>query len=249
MPSVAAVVATDLALRRDVDLIPLAGMGCIGGGHAIARACEYVRARPAHTVLLVAADVASPWFFVERERRDTALRGSVVSASLFSDGAAAAVMSMPGRTGGDGFGIVDTASFSVPGTADAIAWEVRDDGLHFTLPDQGVKSIPAIAPALEGLVARRGWGVADLAPATLHTGGNRIIDDIQKHLALSDWHMQPTRDCLRKGNTMSVAVLEALELVATKPEFRPCHGTPGIGAGYGPGFATAGFSWTFHEER
>jgi predicted naringenin-chalcone synthase len=143
--------------------------------------------------------------------------------------------------------MLETASISVPDSQDAIAWDVRDDGLHFSLTDKGVKSIPRITSALQGLIDGQGWINSELAPCAFHTGGNRIIDDVQKALGLTETQMGPTRECLRKGNTMSVAVLDALATIATDSEHRPEHGVPGVGAGYGPGFAAAAFSWRFHD--
>ncbi len=249
MPSIAASVAELGGLAPDIDLMPFSGMGCVGGGHAIARAREYALARPGRTVLIVAADIASPWFYVEKDARDRELTGSFVSASLFSDGVGAAVMSVAPAWHGDRFEIQATCSVTVPNTADAIAWRVRDDGLHFSLTDAGVKSVPGILPALRDLLDDLGWTVADLSACGFHTGGNKSIADVQRGLGLSDAQMRATRACLCKGNTMSVAVLDALATIADDPELRPAAGMPGIGAGFGPGFAAAAFAWRFRPAQ
>lgn len=247
MPSVAARVARALGLAPTVDLVPLAGMGCVGGGHAIGRAFDYVMARPNRTILIVAADIASPWFYAEPRLRGVELRGSFVSASLFSDGVGAAVMSRRELT--PGYRILATNSICVPDSEGAISWKVQDDGLHFSLTDQGVKSIPDILPAFERLLNEQGWTHSDLGPCCFHTGGNKIISDVQRGLGLTDFQVRPTWDSLRKGNTMSVAVFDGLEAIANDPALRPRHGTPGIGAGYGPGFAAATFAWRFHHPQ
>jgi predicted naringenin-chalcone synthase len=245
MPALSYLLIDQLGLRSNTDVLPVSFMGCNGGAHAILAARDYVLAHPDRTVLMVAADYASPHFHLEPELRGSALLGSVISAALFADATAAAVMSSAVR--GPGYRIVHTDSYRVPDTPDAVAWEVADDGLRFRLGGTATKLIPSVVPFLRDMLSELGWSPDQLAICSFHSGGDRIIDNVRDALGLSEHHVQPTRIGLRTGNTMSVAALDTLRIIATTPDLRPGHGARGIGAGFGPGFGCIAFGWTFHD--
>jgi predicted naringenin-chalcone synthase len=232
-------------LRPDTEIIPIHYMGCNGGAHGISRARDWVLAhgRPA---LIVTADYCSPWFYREPDLRGSKLRGAIVSAALFSDATAAAVM-LPARTGAPGFAITGTSSLCLPGTDEALGYAVRDDGPHFQLTEMAMKLVPDVMPALAGLLARQGWDPADLSVCSFHTGGDRIIGQVQAGLGLTDHQVAPTRQSLLRGNLISSAVLDALALIAGTPALRPPDGGRGLGAGFGPGFSCVMFTWTYHD--
>jgi predicted naringenin-chalcone synthase len=245
MPAVAYQLIDTVGLRPSVEVIPIHFMGCNGGGHAILRGRDYLLAHPDHTLLVIAADYASPHFHVEPDLRGGELRGAMVSSMLFSDATAAAVMFGGGR--GIGFRITGTSSTVLPGTGDALHWAITDTGLHFRLTDMAMKLTPQMMPSLAALLDEQGWTVEDLAVCSFHTGGNRIIDAIQEGLNLSDDQVRPTRLALRYGNTMSVAVFHALQIIGTDPTYQPLHAARGIGAGFGPGFSCCAFAWEFQD--
>ncbi|MFQ6395312.1 hypothetical protein ACLMAJ_17815 [Nocardia sp. KC 131] len=238
MPSPIAVLTQALGLRPTCAALPVFGMGCRGGAHAITMAHTWLRAHPRDTVLIVTADVASPHFHVERDLDEVALVGSIVSSTLFSDAAAAAVLSC---SLDEGFELVDIARYEVPGTPDSIAWVATDEGLRFRLTTDAVRSIPALGPALRALLGRQGWTGANLAICALHSGGNNIIRDAAEAIGLGAHQVAPTWLSLTRGNLMSSAVLDALALIATRSELRPAWGAPVLGAGFGPGFGMDAF--------
>ncbi len=238
MPSPITELSRALSLRPDCAALPVFGMGCRGGAHAITMAHTWLRAHPQDTVLIVTADTASAHFHIESELEETALVGSIVSSTLFSDAAAAAVVS----TGiEEGIELLDVARYEVPGTPDAIAWVATDEGMRFRLTKDAVRSIPTVGPTLLGLLAGQGWTGADLAVCALHSGGNSIIRDTQQALGLTAHQVAPAWLSLTRGNLMSSAVLDAIALIAGRDELRPEPGAPVLGAGFGPGFGTDAF--------
>ncbi|WP_280380948.1 hypothetical protein [Nocardia wallacei] len=239
MPSPVSAVAQALRLRPDCAAMPVFGMGCRGRAHAITMAATWLRAHPDDTVLIVTADFASPHFHLETGLDEVGLVGSIVSSTLFSDAAAAAVVSCSLDTG---FEIADVTRYEVPGTPDAIAWTATDQGLRFRLTTDAVRSISALGPALRGLLDRQGWAATDLGICALHSGGNTIIRDAARALGLSAHQVAPAWLSLRRGNLMSTAVLDALALIADRPELRPGWGAPLLGAGFGPGFGMDAFA-------
>ncbi len=238
MPSPITALIKMLGLRPDCAAVPVYGMGCRGGAHAITVGYQWLRAHPGHKALIVTADFASPHFHLEPDLSDTALVGSIVSSTLFSDAAAAAVMSTDLAAGIE---ILDTARYEVPGTPDAIEWSVTDEGPRFRLTSDGVRSIPALGPTLCALLAGNGWNSVELAICALHSGGNAIIRDVQKTLGLTDHQVAPAWASLTRGNLMSSAVLDAISRIALSPEWCPPQGAPVLGAGYGPGFGMDAF--------
>ncbi len=238
MPAPISALSQALGLRPDCAALPVSGMGCRGGAHAITLAHTWIRAHPGHTVLIVTADTASPHFHVETELDEAGLVGNIVSSALFSDAAAAAVVSTSLE---EGVELLDITRYEVPGTADAITWVVTDEGPRFRLTTDAVRSIPAVAPALRALLSRQGWTGADLAVCALHAGGNNIIRDVQHTLGLEAHQVAPAWRSLLRGNLMSSAVLDAIALIAADPALRPEWGAPLLGAGFGPGFGTDSF--------
>lgn len=238
MPSPITELSRALSLRPDCAALPVFGMGCRGGAHAITLAHTWLRAHPQDTVLIVTADIASPHFHIESELAETALVGSIVSSTLFSDAAAAAVVSAGVE---EGIELLDVARYEVPGTPEAIAWVATDEGMRFRLTKDAVRSIPAVGPTLLGLLAGQGWTSADLAVCALHSGGNSIIRDTQRALGLTAHQVAPAWLSLTRGNLMSSAVLDAIALIAGRDDLRPEPGAPVLGAGFGPGFGTDAF--------
>lgn len=243
MPDLAYDLIEALHLQPDVDVLHGGMAGCLGGAYAIAAAATYVRAHPHRRVLIVTADFASSHLHRETQLTGADLIGAVLSACLFSDGAAAAVMSCEPDV--EGFAIHGTRMHTLPGRKDAAAWEVTEHGLQF-------RSAPAPAlvqqfgPSLLHALAEQGWTPDDLDLCALHTGGPRVIDAVRDAAGLSEPQIAPTRAAMRIGDTMSVAVMHALNLIATQQRFRPPAGARGLGAGIGPGFSAISFTWTHH---
>jgi len=196
----------------------------------------------ADAVLIVAADFCSPWFYTEPDLRGGRLRGTVLSSALFSDAAAAAVMT-PAPGPAPGYRIIDTRSVCLPGTEDALGW---DDRHHFILSD-APKLVPGVLPVIAGLLEDLGWTAASLDVATLHSGGNAIIKAVAKGLGLTDHQVAPAWHSLQHGNLMAAAVLHAMALAAADPALRPRPGGRGILAGFGPGFAMSAAAWEYHD--
>ncbi|WP_242456894.1 3-oxoacyl-[acyl-carrier-protein] synthase III C-terminal domain-containing protein [Vibrio coralliilyticus] len=68
-----------------------------------------------------------------------------------------------------------------------------------------------------------------------HTGGRRILDELQKHLGLSPDKLQHSRESLREhGNTSSVSVIDVLH----RHYLTSQNGEKGIVVAFGPGFTS-----------
>ncbi len=228
-----------LGLPETTRRIHLGFMGCYAALPALREAAAICAAEPAAVVLVVSAELCTVHVRVANDQ-DT-----IVGASLFSDGAGAAVVTgadRPVPAGGepalrlDGFATVLT-----PVGEDAMAWNIGDHGFEMILGSYVPHIIDDhITGALEPLFAadhatdpaggpplsQRPY--AELEHWAIHPGGRSILDKVQVRLELTETQLGPARDTLRDyGNMSSATVLFVLQQILA-------------GAGAGAGGASSG---------
>ena len=201
-----------LGLPVTTQRFHLGFMGCYGAFPALRLAHAVCRADPEAVVLVVCAELCSLHLHVADDV-DT-----VLSSSLFADGAAAAVVT--GRAPASGTSTV---------TLDALGTTLSDDGeedMAWTIGDQGFdmvlsrhvprilgSSLPAAVPALLGLVRPD-----EVDRWAVHPGGRSVLDHVQTALGLTDEDLAPSRDVLRRyGNMSSPTVLFVLAELLRQP--------------------------------
>ncbi|MFT3766888.1 MAG: 3-oxoacyl-[acyl-carrier-protein] synthase III C-terminal domain-containing protein [Minicystis sp.] len=229
IPAIDVQLVHDLGLRPDVRRLPITELGCLGGAAALALAGEFVRARPGAVALVIAVELCTL-----NLQRDDLSPQNLVSTALFGDGAGAAVVQ--GREA-EGARIVAARSHIIPGSQEAMGFELRDDGFHMRLsrvvPD--LLSAHLHAPVHELL---RAGDVErdDLAFFVIHPGGRRILERVEETLGLTRDHTEPSWSVLRGyGNLSSATVFFVLdEHIARR---RPASGEHGLLAAFGPGVA------------
>src|SRR5476649_455647 len=86
-PSLDALLMDRLGLRRDVQRLPIFGLGCAGGVLGLSRAASLARAAPGSRVLLLVVELCTL-----SVRKDDRTKSNIVATALFGDGAAAAVV-------------------------------------------------------------------------------------------------------------------------------------------------------------
>ncbi|HEX4831248.1 MAG TPA: type III polyketide synthase [Trebonia sp.] len=232
MPSPIVWMINELGLPASVRQVPFAQLGCTAGGAAISTAAAHCRAYPDHNVLIVAFELCSLCY----QPTDTDV-GSLLSAGLFGDGFAAAVMRGHGRAG---LQIERSAAYTIPGTASWISYEVTESGYHFRLDSRVRTTIGGVAPSIASLVDQVGWEVKKLDFAVAHAGGPRILDDLTRHLDIDPAMHQFSRQALGEhGNTASVLIFDALSRLYASDV--ASSGARGLIAGFGPG-VSADFS-------
>jgi alkylresorcinol/alkylpyrone synthase len=227
VPSLDAYLIQELGFRPNVRRLPITELGCVGGAAALSRAVDFVRGFPDGLALVVAVELSSLAFQPE-DLSDA----NLVSCAFFGDGAAAALVD--GGTG-PGVRVLDTESCIVPGSLDAMGFDLRDSGFHMVLS----KDVPdilrrEIRGLVDGLLERNGLCRADLSAYLLHPGGAKILDYLEEELGLPRDGTQPSWDVLREvGNLSSATIIFVLD--AWLRTRRPAAGTYGIAVGFGPG--------------
>ena len=228
LPSLDARLAPRLGLRPDVRRLPITELGCLAGAAALNRTAELLCAPGVRTALVVAAEFPSLTF-----QPDDASMDNLVSALVFADGAAAAVLC---ADAGPGFAIEDSASLMLPGTLPAMGFELREGGFYVVLS----KDVPALlagpfAQAAAGLLSRHGLTPRDLGFACIHPGGPKILRAVDAALGVEGLTAPSWRVLERYGNQSSASVLFILEQI--QRDSPPPDGSVGLLAGFGPGLS------------
>lgn len=108
-----------------------------------------------------------------------------------------------------GFEVVSLREEIVPGTSEAMVWEVGDFGIRIQLAGSVPKLIAqAITGFVERLFDEAGFDPQKELPESfvaLHPGGPKIIDFAQEALSLSDTQLFHTRHVLLENGNMSSA--------------------------------------------
>lgn len=208
------VIARELGLAPGVQRFHLGFMGCYATLPALRLAHQLCAADPAAVVLVVSVELCT---LHVRSSNDP---DQIVGASLFADGAGAAIV----HTGGGLASLDSFATRTTPVGEEAMTWTIGDDGFTMVLSSYVPHIIgDHITGALEPLIGEREPG--SIAHWALHPGGRSIVDRVEAQLALEPAQLAPSRDILRDfGNMSSATILFVLErtLAAAAPGERIC---------------------------
>jgi predicted naringenin-chalcone synthase len=196
-PGLTSYVAEDLGLRPDAVLHDLVGLGCGAAIPTLRAASHLLAARPGATVACVAVEICSAAFYLDDDP------GVLISACLFSDGAAATVWrGTPGPSGARAF---DFESLHLPAERDKLRFEQRNGKLRNLLH----RSVPELAAGAVGRLWR-GRGARPVSQVVAHPGGRDVLEAIAPVVAP---HVlgASTRALRDFGNMSSPSVLFALE--------------------------------------
>jgi alkylresorcinol/alkylpyrone synthase len=228
-PSLEARVAGRMGFRRDVERVPLFGLGCAGGVSGLATAGRLTGTWPGKILLFVTVELCSTSI-----RLDKLTKANIVATALFGDGAAAAVL----RAGEDGpIAVEGGAEILWPDTLGIMGWDVEDPGLGVIFD----RAIPPfveenMGAALAHILHSVGRERESVDRFTCHPGGAKVVAALEASLGLSDGTLDHERAVLRDyGNMSAPTVLFVLDrLVAQGMPERT------LLLALGPGFTTSG---------
>jgi alkylresorcinol/alkylpyrone synthase len=225
-PSLDALLLERLPFRRDVQRLPVFGLGCAGGVLGLGRAAALARAEPGARVLLLDVELCGLTF-----RRNDRSKSNIVATALFGDGAAAAVVT----TDCAGPAIVAWGEHTWPGSLDVMGWDVRDDGLAVLFS----RDIPSLVRArfrevVVAFLRRHGVSLEAIDEFVCHPGGAKVLDAIEEAIGLSNHKLDCSRNILREyGNMSSATVFFVLAESLGRPAGRR------LLSSLGPGFTAA----------
>lgn len=222
-PSLDARVAARMGFRPDIMRVPVFGLGCAGGVAGMSIGARLARGKPGDVVLVVVVELCTLAF-----RGDRGVKADVISAALFGDGAAAAVLCAGNDAAAPLLGA--SAEHTWPASLDIMGWTVDPIGFGVVLS----RSLPRFVEKRLAAPARRFAKKARIeAPQFIfHPGGAKVLDAVETALALQKGTLRDERDVLRgHGNMSAPSVLFVLERAMK----RGLRGTSVLAA-MGPGF-------------
>ena len=210
-PSLDARLMERMAFRRDVQRLPIFGLGCAGGVLGLARAAAMARASPDATVLFLVVELCALTF-----RRGDRSKSNIVATALFGDGAAAAVVSCAireDRGDEDRPAVVAWGEHTWPDSLGVMGWDVSDDGLGVLfssdIPTLVRTEMRAVA---EAYLETHGLTLDQIDSFVCHPGGAKVIDALEEALGAPQGGLFHTRGVLRDyGNMSAATVLFVLE--------------------------------------
>ena len=226
VPALDVYLVEDLGLRPDVLRLPITELGCSAGAAALAAAHRHLQAFPEQKVLVTAVELPSLSF----QPGDGSL-DNLTACLVFGDGGGAAVLA-GGEAGERGLQLLRAASYLVPGTADLLGFDLRDDGFHVVL-DRRLPRVLAgeLRAVVDRFLGPGGLGALDFVAA--HAAGPRIFEVVESALRLRPGMLDLSRAVFAEvGNTSSAAIFFTLERVLGALGGRPARG---LGLGLGPG--------------
>ncbi len=200
-------IVRDLGMSLGTERYHLGFMGCYAAVPALRMAVRFCEADPGAVVLVQCLELCS------LHLKLSGTEDMILANSLFSDGAAAAIVSArepaPGQSAYriDGF-----HSTLVPGGEQDMAWRIGDNGFDIALSSYVPKIIGAnLREFVEPSLSVTGMSIADVDLWAIHPGGKSIIDQAQRCLSLRPEQVRESREVLRKyGNMSSVSILFVL---------------------------------------
>ena len=237
IPSIDTFVVDAVGLRRTVRRVPMYQQGCAGGVVGLSLSNALATTAP---VMLCCVELCSLVLYP-----DDLASESILSAVLFGDGAATAIVE-PARSrdelkGGEGnssqrpLRFVDTQSYLLPNARHIMGYRVEDNGPHLlldrALPDLLADQVPKIGAAF---LERNGLTAADVKWWLFHPGGTKILESFEGAFKLSREQTRWAWEVLSEdGNMSSVTILYTLKAFLDSNTSKP--GDKILVAGIGPG--------------
>lgn len=221
-----------LQLNPTVDRQLIGFMGCAAAFNGLRVATQAVRSNPNALALVVCVELASLHSYPNSSR------DAIIAASLFADGAGAALVGRPSTADKQYFLLQQFHSCIKPETEEEMAWQIGDHGFQLTLSPRVPAHLAEVAPAALTRL------FADRLPAfwAIHPGGRAIVERLAEIFDLTPAQTAATFEVLRDYGNMSSAtilfVLHALQtrwLQGTDQTTAATMGKSGVAMAFGPG--------------
>ncbi len=231
-PGLTSHVTERLGLRADVQALDLVGQGCGAALPNLRTAEALLSAGRAAHVLCVCVEVCSAALYIDDDP------GVLVSACLFGDGAAAAIVSASAASGARPVEWIDSLSLVDPAERERLRMEMRGGLLRNILS----REVPQIAAehanrVLHDGLARHGLRKEEIREWIWHAGGRTVLERLRSVTGLAEAHTRRSAEVLgRFGNLSSPFVLFVLAQALEE------RGTPGWWwmSSFGAGFSCHG---------
>ena len=229
IPSLDAYLINTLQLRPDIVRLPVTEMGCAAGISGIIYAKNFLLANPGKRAAVIAVESPTATF-----QLDDFSMANIVSAAIFGDGAACALLSSHNADCGPK--IINDGMYHFYDSTHLMGFNLTNSGLQMILdpdvPDAIATHFPAIIhPFLENNKLK----INDINHLIFHPGGKKIVQTVEDLFSDLGKNIDTTKEVLRLyGNMSSATVLYVLEQIM---DTCPKRGEKGLMLSFGPGFS------------
>jgi len=206
-PGLTSYVSERLGLRADVLALDLVGQGCGAALPNLRMAESLVASGRAGNVLCISVEVCSAAFYLDDDP------GVLISACLFGDGAAAAVVSNTPAPNKRRVRWKTAGSLLSPKDRDLLRFETKNGMLRNILsPCVPVLAARHAENIFTEVTARAGVNRNQITGWILHAGGRDVLNALQEAFALRDDEVRSSLKILEEyGNLSSPFVLFSLQ--------------------------------------
>jgi len=233
IPSLDARLMNRLPFRRDVERLPMLGLGCGAGVAGLARSARMAQAVPDSVVLFLTVDLCTLCL-----RTTDPSRTMFVATALFGDGAAGLVLKSRNAAKGNaapaGPRVLAWGEHLWPDSEHIMGWDIKNDGFGVVLsPELPSLMRNRFGDALDQFLAHAALSRADLDGFLLHPGGRRVLEEVQTVLGLTERDLAYSWRVLRDYGNMSSATALFVLKEALGDGAQGRH----LLAAFGPGFS------------
>jgi len=229
IPSVDAYLINRLEMRRDTVRLPVTEMGCAAGVSGLIYANSFLRAQPGKRAAVLAVESPMSTFQVG----DFSM-ANMVSAAIFGDGAACAIVGSDENQVGPA--ILDTDMYHFYDETELMGFRLCNSGFEMILdPDVPERIREEFGHIVQPFLERNGLDIEQIDHLIFHPGGKRIIQMVEAFFGELGKDLAQTKAVLRDfGNMSSATVLYVLDRFL---EEGTKAGEHGLMLSFGPGFS------------
>jgi predicted naringenin-chalcone synthase len=206
-PGLSSYVSERLGMRANASTVDLVGQGCGAALPNLRTAHALIGSRQCKNVLSVCVEVCSAAFYLDDDP------GVLISACLFGDGAAAAVLSDSPNDGRRAVSWKTCGSILIPQDRDLLRFEHKNGMLRNIL----ASCVPDVAgrharTVFDQVTKKAELEKSDIKAWILHAGGREVLGALQQSLSLTAEDITFSAANLREyGNLSSPFVLFVLQ--------------------------------------
>jgi len=229
IPSLDAYLINKLKLRQDIIRLPVTEMGCAAGISGIIYARNFLQANPGKRAAVIAVESPTATF-----QLDDFSMANIVSAAIFGDGAACALLSSLETD--HGASIIDDNMYHFYDNEHMMGFKLTNSGLQMILDIEVPNTIASHFPnIIHPFLAKNNLDITAIDHLIFHPGGKKIVQTVEDLFSGLGKNIDATKDVLRLyGNMSSATVLYVLERIM---ESNPKAGEKGLMLSFGPGFS------------
>lgn len=229
IPSLDAYLINELKLRQDIVRLPVTEMGCAAGVSGMVYARQFLQSNPGKRAAIIAVESPTATF-----QLDDFTMPNIVSAAIFGDGAACAILSS--HEDDKGPAIIGDGMYHFFDAEHMMGFKLTNTGLQMVLDVEVPDTIAAHFPAIvHPFLEKHGTSIEKVDHLIFHPGGRKIIQTVEGLFGELGKNIDDTKEVLRLyGNMSSATVLYVLERFM---EREVPAGEQGLMLSFGPGFS------------